>query len=111
MAIIFFHVQFHPEVQSAEPLSVDVSPASAVASEKPASPKGQALGHLQTSAFEPVIEEVKDSSLATKADSQEATSTKASSKATKVSVRHGKVFGVSHFYFAEALAKLNTLHT
>ena len=89
------YFQFQPDVQAAEPLSVDVSPDAAVAVEKPTSPKSKAVRQLHTAAFEPLVEQTQDSVVQPKAETQEAKMTKLASKATKVSVRQGKVFGVS----------------
>ena len=92
----FFVFQFQPEVQSLEPLSVDVSPSSVVAVKKSTSPKGRALRQLPEQAFEPLVEQTQDSvKQQVPAETQEAKVTTLASKATKVSVRQGKLSGVS----------------
>ena len=62
--------QFEPDVQSVEPLSVDVSPSRATASERSTSPRSQALRQLHSAAFEPLVEQAQDSVVQPKAETQ-----------------------------------------
>jgi len=87
--------QYQPDVESVEPLSVDIAPGEVVAAEKPTSPRSQALRQLHTAAFEPLVEQTQEGVTQPKTETQEAKVTKLASKATKVSVRQGNQFGVS----------------
>ena len=87
--------QYQPDVESVEPLSVEVAPGEVVAVGKATSPRSQALRQLHTAAFEPLVEQTQDGVAQAKTETQEAKVTKLTSKATKVSVRQGNQFGVS----------------
>ena len=91
--------QYQPDVESVEPLSVEISPGEVVAAEKATSPRSQALRQLHTAAFEPLVEQTQEGVAQPKTETQEAKVTKLASKATKVSLRQGTLLGVTFLTF------------